>query len=61
MIIVFTKNQTKNKSRDELVEELLNLSDAPSKISDLTEKLNRFVSKYDNLYSEFLILIYYKG
>ena len=61
MIIVFTKNQTKNKSRDELVEELLKLSDAPSKISDLTEKLNRFVSKYDNLYSEFLILIYYKG
>ena len=61
MIIVFTKNQTKNKSRDELVEELLKLSDVPSKISDLTEKLNRFVSKYDNLYSEFLILIYYKG
>ena len=56
-----TKNQTANKSRDELVEELLKLSDVPSKISDLTEKLNRFVSKYGNLYSEFLILIYYKG
>lgn len=33
-------------SRDELVEELLKLSDMSSKLSKLTEKFNNFVSKH---------------
>ena len=42
-------------SRDELVEELLKLLDVSLKISDLIEKFNYFMSKYDQLYSEFQI------
>lgn len=33
-------------SRDELVEELLKLSDMSSKLSELTEKFNNFVPKH---------------
>ena len=41
--------------RDELVEELLKLSDVSSKLSELTEKFNNFVSKHDKVYSELQI------
>ena len=52
---VFTKSQTENMSRDELVEELLKLSDVSTKLSELTEKFNDFVSKHDKIYSELQI------
>ena len=36
--MVFTRSQRENMTRDELVEELLKLSDVTSKLSNLTEK-----------------------
>ena len=50
--MVFTRSQTENMSGDELVEELLKLSDVSSKLSELTEKFKDFVSKHDKVYSE---------
>ena len=53
--MVFTRSQMKNMSRDELVEELFKLWDVPSKLSELTESFNDFVSKHDKVYSELQI------
>ena len=53
--MVFTRSQTKNMSRDELVEELFKLLDVSAKLSELTEKFNDFVSKHDKIYSELRI------
>lgn len=50
--MVFTRGQTKNISRDALVEELLKLLYGLSKLSDLIEKFNDFVWKYNKVYSE---------
>ena len=36
--MVFTRSQKENMSRDELVEELIKLSDVSSKLSNLAEK-----------------------
>ena len=53
--MVFMRSQMENMSRNELVEELVRLSDVSSKLSELTEKLNDFVSKYDKVYPELQI------
>ena len=53
--MVFTRSQAENMSRDELVEELLKLLDVSTKLSELTEKFNDFVSKHDKIYSELQI------
>ena len=53
--MVFTRGQTENMSRDELVEELLKWSDVSSELSELTEKYNDFVSKHDKVYPELQI------
>ena len=53
--MVFTRSQMKKISRDELVEELPILSDVSSKLSELIEKFNDFVSKHDKVYSELQI------
>ena len=53
--MVFTRSQTENMSRDKLVEELLKLLDVSTKLSELTEKFNDFVSKHDKIYSELQI------
>ena len=42
-------------NREELVKELLKLSDMSTKLSELTEKFNDFVSKHDKIYSELQI------
>ena len=55
IIMVFTRNQTENTSWDELVEELLKLLDVSSKLSELSEKLNDFMSKHDKVYPELWI------
>ena len=47
IIMVFTRNQTENMSKDKFVEKLLKLLVVSSKLSGLTEKLNDFVSKHD--------------
>ena len=36
-------------NREELVKELLKLSDMSTKLSELTEKFNDFVSKHDKI------------
>ena len=53
--MVFTRSQKENMSRDELVEELIKLSDVSSKLPNLAEKFNSFVSKHDKVYSELQI------
>ena len=53
--MVFTRSQAENMSRDELVEELLKLLDVSTKLSELTEKFNDFVSKHDKIYPELQI------
>ena len=40
--MAFTRNQTENMSRDELVEEFIKLSYASTKFSNLTEKFSDF-------------------
>ena len=50
--MVFTRTKTENMSKDELVEQLLKLSDVSSKLSDLTEEFNDFLSKHKKVYSE---------
>ena len=55
--MVFTRSQTENISRDELVEELLKLLHVSLKLSEVTEKFNDLVSKHDKVYSELQISI----
>ena len=50
--MAFTRTKTENMSKDELVEQLLKLSDVSSKLSDLTEEFNDFLSKHEKVYSE---------
>ena len=45
--MVLTRSQTDNMSRDTIVEELLKLLDVSTKLSELAEKFNDFVSKHD--------------
>ena len=42
-------------TRDEVVEELLKLSDVLTKLSELPEKFNDFVLRHDKIYSELQI------
>ena len=50
--MLFTRSQTEDTSRDELIEELLKLSEESSK---LLGKFNDFVSKHDKVYSKLQI------
>lgn len=50
--MVFTRSQTENMCREKLVEELLNLLDVSTKLANLTNKFDEFVSKNDKLHSE---------
>ena len=51
--MVFTRSQTENINRDELVKELI--TDVSSKLSKLTEKFNDFASKHEKVHSELQI------
>ena len=50
--MVFTSSQIENMRTEELVEELVNLSDMSTKLTNLTNKFDEFIRKYDNLHSE---------
>ena len=55
--MVLTRNQYENMSREELIQELTDINsslinDINTKLSNLEEKFNDFLSKYDNVNSE---------
>ena len=64
IIIVFTRTETKNTSRDELVKELFKLLDVSSKIRSHWEMIfyQNMISFIQNFkYQKTAIFIYYKG
>ena len=55
--MVFTRSQYENISKEELIQELTDINsnfvnDINTKLSNLEEKFNEFVSKYDKVNSE---------
>ena len=55
--MVLTRSQYENMSKEELIQELTDINpsfvnDINTKLSNLEEKFNEFVSKYDNVHSE---------
>ena len=55
--MVFTRNQTENLSREELIEELVKLSDITDRLKDLTDKFDNFSKKYEELKSDLVVTI----
>ena len=55
--MVFTRSQYENMSKEEFIQELTDINssfvnDINTKLSNLEEKFNDFLSKYDNVNSE---------
>ena len=55
--MVLTRSQYKNMSKEELIQELININlsfanDLNAKLTDLCDRFNEFTSKYDKVYSE---------
>ena len=55
--MVLTRSQYENMSKEELIQELTDINssfvnDINTKLTDLSEKFNDFISKYDKVYSE---------
>ena len=55
--MVLTQSQNKNKSKEELIWELTNINSnfvnyINAKLTDLSDRFNKFRSKYDKIYSE---------
>ena len=53
--MILTRAQVHNLSREELIEELLKLSDITNKLNSLNNRFDDFIKKYDELNSELLI------
>ena len=56
--MVLTRSQYENMSKEELIQELTNINssffnDINAKLTDLSDRFNKFMSKYDKVYSEF--------
>ena len=54
--MVLTQSQYKNMSKEELIQELTNinssfLNNINAKLSDLSDRFNKFMSEYDKVYS----------
>ena len=52
-----TRSQYENVSKEELIQELTNInpsfvSEINAKLTDLSDRFNKFTSKYDKVYSE---------
>ena len=47
--MVFTRSQIENLSREELIEELVKLSDITDQLKDLTDKFDNCSKKYEEL------------
>ena len=52
--MVFTRSQIENLSREELIEELVKLSDITDRLKDLTNKF-QFFKKYEELKSDLVV------
>ena len=55
--MVLTRSQYENMSKEELTQELTDINssfvnDISAKLTDLSERFNEFISKYDKVYSE---------
>ena len=50
--MVFTRSQIENLNREELIEELVKLSDITDRLKDLTDKFDNFSKKYEELKSD---------
>ena len=55
--MVLTRSQYENMSKEELTQELTDINssfvnDINAKLTDLSERFNEFISKYDKVYSE---------
>ena len=50
--MVFTRSQIENLSREELIEELVKLSDITDRLKELTDKFDNFSKKYEELKSD---------
>ena len=55
--MVLTRSQYENMSEEELIQELTNINssfvnDINAKLTDLSDRLNEFTTKYDRVYSE---------
>ena len=55
--MVLTRSQYKNMSKEELIQELININlsfanDLNAKLTNLCDRFNEFTSKYDKVYSE---------
>ena len=53
--MVFTRSQIENLSREELIEELVKLSDITDRLKDLTDKFDNFSKKYEELKSDLVV------
>ena len=59
IIIVRTRSQLENLSKKELIDELINVEDIYSKLSDLTSRFDDFLRRYEILNSELAVSKYY--
>ena len=55
--MVLTRSQYENMSKEELIQELTNINssffnDINAKLTDLSDRFNKFMSKYNKVYSE---------
>ena len=50
--MVFTRSQIENLSREELIEELVKLSDITDRLKNLTDKFDNFSKKYEEVKSD---------
>ena len=55
--MILTQSQYENMSKEELIQELNNINsssvnDINMKLTDLSDRFNEFLSKYDKVYSE---------
>ena len=50
--MVFIRSQIENLSREELIEELVKLSDITDRLKDLTDKFDNCSKKYEELKSD---------
>ena len=53
--MVRTRSQLKNLSKKELIEELISVEDISSKLSDLTNRFDEFLRRYEILNSELTV------